>query len=447
MFKIISVIAIGLLALKAPHVFGQKTDSTDSEMTISAQYRPRFEIRNGNFRPLLKSEKPAILITDRLRFSFEYQYKNIVTFKIAPQAVGLWGQASMIQGIENDGNKLALFEAWTKIKIAKKWDLQVGRQVISLDDERIFGELDWAQGGRSHDAASIHFQNNGITLKGYLGYNQNYKQLYQNNINNISGNLYSTKNAYPYKLMQTIWANFKLGHSQKLSVLVNNIGYQNALSNNIDTVTHYLHTMGIYYQSNHPKWLLSLSGYYQTGHNSGGLTTNAILAAIYLQRNVNSKVQVGVGLDYLSGNNYGTVSNKNRAFNPLFHTGHKFYGLMDYYFVADAHSNVGLLDYFIKGNYKISAKNNIQLVVHQFQIPSAIMVPGQYFNRNLGLEIDISYNHTINKITTLQGGYSLYKTTPTLLLLKSVNNADKIQQWFWLSIQISPNLLKSKFKS
>ncbi|MDO9156595.1 MAG: hypothetical protein Q7U17_06960, partial [Sediminibacterium sp.] len=308
-------------------------------------------------------------------------------------------------------------------------------------------ELDWAQGGRSHDAASIHFQNNGITLKGYLGYNQNYKQFYQNNINNISGNLYSTKNAYPYKLMQTIWVNFKLGPSQKLSVLVNNIGYQNALFNNIDTVTHYLHTMGIYYQSNHPKWLLNLSGYYQTGHNSGGLTTNAILAAIYLQRNVNSKVQVGVGLDYLSGNNYGTVSNKNRAFNPLFHTGHKFYGLMDYYFVADGHNNVGLLDYFIKGNYKISAKNNIQVAVHQFQSPSAIMVPGQYFNRNLGSEIDISYNHTINKITTLQGGYSLYKTTPTLLLLKSVNNADKIQQWFWLSIQISPNLLKSKFKS
>jgi hypothetical protein len=201
MFKRIAVITIIIQVLKVPVSFGQKLDSTDTEVTISAQYRPRFEIRNGNFRPLLKSENPAILITDRLRFSFEYQYKNIVTLKLHLKQLVL-GTSQMIQGIENVGN--ACTEAWTKIKIAKKWDLQVGRQVISLDDERIFGELDWAQGGRSHDAASIHFKNNGITLKVYLGYNQNYKQLYQNNINNISGNLYSTKNAYPYKLMQTV---------------------------------------------------------------------------------------------------------------------------------------------------------------------------------------------------------------------------------------------------
>lgn len=447
MFDRITSIGIFILVLNTALVSAQETDSTDSEMAFSAQYRPRFEIRNGNFRPLSKSENPAILVTDRLRFTFEYHYKNLVTFKVVPQAVGLWGQASMIQGLESDGNKIALFEAWTKIKLAKEWDVQIGRQVISLDDERIFGELDWAQGGRSHDAASIHFKTKSVTLKGYLGYNQNYKQLYQNNITNISGNLYSTKGAYPYKLMQTIWANFHLTSTKKISVIANNIGYQNALSNNLDTVTHYLQTMGLYYQSNRPKWILNLSGYFQTGRNSGGLSTNSFLAAIYLQRSVNSKLQIGFGLDYLSGNTYGIVSNKNRAFNPLFHTGHKFYGLMDYYFVADGHSNIGLLDYYIRGNYKISSKHTLQMALHQFKSPVPINVPGQYFNRNLGTELDISYHLSINKITTLQAGYSLYNTTPTLLLIKSVKNTYKYQQWFWLSIQISPNLLKTKFKS
>ena len=80
MFDRITSIGIFILGLNTALVSAQETDSTDSEMAFSAQYRPRFEIRNGNFRPLSKSENPAILVTDRLRFTFEYHYKNLVTF-------------------------------------------------------------------------------------------------------------------------------------------------------------------------------------------------------------------------------------------------------------------------------------------------------------------------------------------------------------------------------
>ncbi|MCA6456574.1 MAG: alginate export family protein, partial [Chitinophagaceae bacterium] len=201
-----------ILVTPTMQAFSQKpgSDSSDSHLTITAQFRPRFEIRNGAFRPLSKGERPAQLISERIRLTFDYDYKDILTARISPQTVGIWGQANLVQGVENDGNRIALFEAWAKLKLSKNWSLKLGRQVISLDDERFFGELDWAQGARAHDALSVQFNRYRWEVKAFAAFNQNYKSLYGNNINNPSGNLYNTSDAFPYKEMQTVWAGFQV---------------------------------------------------------------------------------------------------------------------------------------------------------------------------------------------------------------------------------------------
>ncbi|HNG06888.1 MAG TPA: hypothetical protein PKU98_10330, partial [Saprospiraceae bacterium] len=105
------------------------TDTLHNTLTVKAQLRTRGEYRHGAFRPLNKNEDPAALISERIRLSFEYKYKDQMQVKIVPQSVGIWGQEAMVQGAESSGNRLAFFEAWAMLKIAKGFDLKVGRQV------------------------------------------------------------------------------------------------------------------------------------------------------------------------------------------------------------------------------------------------------------------------------------------------------------------------------
>ncbi|HND46763.1 MAG TPA: hypothetical protein PLC61_10255, partial [Chitinophagales bacterium] len=130
----------------------------NNTFSMSGQFRPRFELRDGAFRPLLKNEKPAALVSDRIRLTFDYAYKNVFSLRITPQAVSVWGQATMTQGAEDKGSKFSIFETWAQVYASPEWSFKLGRQVISLDDERFFGELDWAQGGRVHDALSILYK-------------------------------------------------------------------------------------------------------------------------------------------------------------------------------------------------------------------------------------------------------------------------------------------------
>ncbi len=134
----------------------------------------------------------------------------------------------MVQGVETPGSSFQLFEAWGKIDFNKDWAVKFGRQTISLDDERIFGALDWAQGGRAHDAVAILYKKKKTEFRTYVAYNQNSRRLYGNNISNPSGSLYDVTQAYPYKSLQTIWYKFPVDKNLDISLLASNMSLQNA---------------------------------------------------------------------------------------------------------------------------------------------------------------------------------------------------------------------------
>ena len=443
--SLLSTLFLFIFLSLSANSFAQPKDTSDNHISIQAQLRPRLELRDGAFTPLNKNEKPAALISERTRLTIDYSYKNVLSLRISPQSVGIWGQANMVQGVENSGNKIALFEAWSRIKLSQDWNLKLGRQVISLDDERIFGELDWAQGGRAHDALSVQFNNNKLELKGYLAYNQNYKTLYGNNSSNPSGNLYATNDALPYKLMQTVWLGTPIGKKSKLTALFTNLGMQNAVSATKDTAVYYSQTMGINYFYTGNKVLGNLSAYYQTGKNNAGINTQAYLLAAYAAYNINKRWNMGIGSDLVSGNDMGVATSKNNAFNPYFHTGHKFYGAMDYFYVGNPHKNVGISDSYLKLNYTSEKNTSANLTIHQFFTPNNVINGTKEYEKNLGQEFDISFSHKLNKFTTFVGGYSFYLTTPTIHYLKNKINDHKYQQWFWVSLNINPTIFKNNF--
>lgn len=438
-----TIVVLNIIAANA--AFAQNSSDTSGQLIVTAQIRPRAELRSGAFQPLAKGENPAFLISQRSRVTLNYRYKNILSLQLSPQNVSIWGQEALTQGA-GANNGLAFFEAWAKLSITPSALLQIGRQVISLDDERFFGALDWAQGGRAHDAVSFQVQKKTLEFKAHAAFNQNYKELYGNNLANVSGALFSPKDAANYKWMQNAWLKYYRDKRNSFSFLVNNLGFQNAKSNaDSNAQTYFTQTIGANYYFSGNKWKYSVSAYYQTGKNQQGIKTNAYLVAAVAERMLNIRWSLMLGGDLLSGNNAdGTLQKSNHAFIPYFGTNHKFYGSMDYYYTGNAHKNTGLGDAYLKARYKPDARWMLALTAHQFVSPVSLKEGAKALSANLGQEFDLDVNYTIHPYVSLAGGYSVYAVTPSTRFLKAVTSSDPLQHWVWCTLNVSAEILKLK---
>lgn len=426
-------------------VFGQETEK-ENTFSLSGQFRPRLEYRHGAFRPLAMEEEPAVLINNRLQLSMDYAYTDLIRTKITFRNVNVWGQADPVQIPDHSGNALSVFEGWADLKITKNLRAKIGRQTISLDDERIFGISDWGAGARSHDALSIYLHKNKLKVETYFAFNQNYNALdYNNNINNPSGNLYHTTGAQPYKWMQTVWTGYEIDSSDKVSFLFTNIGFQNALSSDAENKVYFLQTTGLNYFFDFSTVSGNLTGYYQFGKDQQGIKTSAYLLAIIIGKQVNRKVYTGIGTAYLSGNSFGKNFTINKGFQPLFGTNHKFYGHMDYFYAGNPHGNTGLSDSYLTVKYIFSDKTRLDLSGHLFHAAADIFVNNKKLSRNLGQEIDFHVSVKLNAFSELNAGYSVFFDTNELLCLKNVQSAKSYQNWAWFSINIHPVFFLYRF--
>ena len=224
-----------------------------------------------------------------------------------------------------------------------------------------------------------------------------------------------------------------------------NLGVQNASSSLDSAKTIFSQTYGANYFGNGEKWSGNVSAYYQGGKGIKDVKNQAYLIAASVNYKIDDNWNIGVGSDFVSGNDINETSGKNHAFNPLFHTGHKFYGSMDYFYSGNGHGNVGLSDTYLKVNYKGKQGYNINLAVHQFATPNQIKDIFKTYKSNLGQEVDLTVSYKLNKFAAIMGGYSFFINSPSLSYLKNVPNSQKYQQWGWVSINITPTLFHTKF--
>lgn len=416
-----------------------------NSFSLSGQFRPRLEVRDGSFRPLSKGEKPAVLVSNRIRLNMAYSYSDLLTTKLSLQDVGIWGQSAPIQGVGPNGQSVGLFEAWVDLKLFKGLHTKIGRQTMDLDGGRLFSAVDWAMGGRAHDGLSVSYQSGKFKATSLFAFNQNYSTNYNNNLNNPVGNLYDPQGTQPYKSMQMIWMEYTPGKISKLSFLFANIGYQNAKGAIDTTSVYYGQTTGFNYYLNIASTSATLTGYYQFGKTPQGKNTSSYLLAGKLQQHINTKLIGTIGLDYLSGNTYGKGNTTDHAFQTLFATGHKFYGNMDYFYAGNSHGNVGLLDAYLAAGCQLSSKSKMNITGHLFQAAADVYLNGDQQGKSLGQEIDLNFAHKINDFTTVSLGYSTFFTSNTLLEVKNVSNVKSSQNWIWVSLNVQPEFFKSKF--
>ena len=413
------IVCFAITLLMALNTYAQQFD-------LSAELRPRFENKNGYGTLLNTDEKGSNFVSQRTRLNFGFINEKM-RLKVVFQNIRVWGDVGTLS---SDDNATALHEAWTEALLSDKISLKLGRQEIVYDDHRIFGNVDWTQQARSHDALLFKYvpnANNKIDVGFAL------------NSDSQSGidNLYS--NAAGYKAFQYIWYH---GDFNKfgLSFLALNTGIEYlknvGLPNEKQTMD-YMQTFGPRLTYASGRFSANAATYFQTG-KSLGTVVNASYFTGNLGYDLNDNFYVGLGVEYLSGKDMDDSSSGVKSFAPLFGTNHGFNGWMDYFYVGNHANNVGLTDVYTTIGYKKN-KFSAKIIPHFFSAAGNVINGAEKMDNNLGTEIDSTIGYELAKDIAINAGYSKMFATNTMEVLKSGDKNEK-NSWVWLMLTFKPKL-------
>lgn len=381
--------------------------------------------------------------------------------------------------------------------------IKLGRQEFVYDDVRLLGNLDWLQQARRHDAVLFKLLNKGWQVDAAFAFNQNtdafnYNGTYYTPANvpasvkdskgflvatpaglvplmNTSG--LSSKTGAPsfinapstngmnqnYKALQFLYAakTFKstkltglfiadhFGKSVLDSVQTSNVtapGYVYGKRFNQKGVNSRF-TTGLYVTSplNKIKSLSFTAGaYYQFGKDKDAASLSAYTSTLSFTF-TKKKFTYTAGWDYVSGNDAFSSSATNHRFDPLYGTPHRHWGYMDYFYVATGSPAGGLNNPFAKIKYGSNNKRFAAgLDYHYFCLAKDMKdAGGNAVDKYLGSELDLVTSYALNKITSIEWGFSVMAATRSMEYAKGIapGSANLTGTWSYLMISIRPEFL------
>jgi len=409
------IIALGI----NPSLFGQ--------FYIDAQYRPRFEMRDGYRRLSSTGSAPAFVISQRTRLSFNYQ-TDFLKIVFSPQDVRVWGEESLANtsGVFGDEASIDMFEAYAEIKMGKSGWISVGRQQLVYDNQRLLASRNWNQNGIAYDALVIKLKSDDLNI--HLGSTWNAMN------ESLSENYY-----WPYRLktLNFLWMNRNINQNLQLSLLHIASGQnETELSNKLN----FRQTSGFYSNYQHDDFGFNGSAYYQYGKNGQGKKLSAFLfdADIHYSQ---SGFKQGLGLSYLSGNK--NINEKtDHLFNVLYGARHSFFGHMDYFRDFETYTKQGgLADIYYYFEFQLSKTVKLSNTGHYFWLAQTNQLTPD--KKNLGYENELLFNYQINEWGNLKGAYLFYLPTPAFKTLQEIPTK-KWQQFFFLELTIKTRVFSQK---
>lgn len=406
--------------------------NTFSQVDINVELRPRAEYRHGYKTLFNDGIDPTVFVSQRSQLNTTYSSDKL-KLKLSLQDVRVWGDVPTLNTKDNLGTNL--HEAWAELTLNPKIFLKIGRQEISLDDHRIFGNTNWAQQARSHDVALLKYRKETFKIDIAVAYNQDTYEP----TNSIYGDE-NTAVINNYKTLQYVWLH-KDWSQFKASLLVLNNGMQY-----IDVIdsdkneTRFSQMAGTHLNYTIGKLNLTSNLYYQFGKDRADNDLSAYLLNLDVDYKLSPKITSGLGTELISGNENGTPSDgDNNAFTPLYGTNHKFNGLMDYFYVGNHANNVGLLDIYLKTTIKFTEKSNLYVGIHNFSAAAK----RTNADKQLGHEFDFVYAYKLQKDVMLKAGYSHFFTADGMEVLPNGNTSGATNNLGWVMLIIKPTLFKN----
>jgi hypothetical protein len=415
-----------------------------AQLNFGAQLRTRSELRDGQSNPQVQGADPAFFTSQRTRLMVGFTAYRI-KLGLTVQDVRVWGQdASTINRTTTpDNNGFMLHEAWAEILLTdtivknKSLSLKVGRQELVYDDSRLLGNLDWLQQGRRHDAAILKYESSHWTLHAGGAFNQNKENAGGTTYNPTPpGNYTANSNGgNAYKSLEFVYMSRKLTKGNLSFLFLSDQfskyhidSVEHAAVKIWETATYTRMTTGLFYTQQFNRISYTAAAYHQFGTNGNGQTVSGSLLSGSFQYSVSKVFSAGAGIDYTSPD-----------FDPLYGTPHKFWGNMDYFYVASGFGNKGLQDYYIKTKLKPGNRWALTGDVHEFYAASAIAGMSKQF----GTEADATASFALTKMIGFEAGYSHFWNTATLTspTVKNIKNAGSNSNWAYLSVNIRPEFL------
>ncbi len=390
-----------------------------AQFKLSGEFRPRTEYSHG-YKTLSAADQAASLFTSqRTRLNVRYKTDRLTT-KLVLQDVRNWGSQRQLVG--NEDLATSVHEAWAEANLGSGLSLKMGRQEVIYDNHRIFGNVGWAQQGRSHDLFLAKYTG-AISVHLGLAYNQSGQR---------TSNFYFGPDAY--KTLQFLWLNKSINKLSVSILLLNNgVPYASQVDqsgNMIEQGIYYSQTMGSYLNYKLGKLALSGNVYYQMGTDAAGNGLQAYEALVEAQYTISDKTNIGLSYEVLSGNESGS-DEVNRSFTPFYGTNHKFNGHMDYFYVGNHMGSIGLQDITIKASQKVK---DITLNAHVHAFMSAAEVDENPF---LGTELDLFAVYPILKQVKIQLGYSQMFASQGMTAIKA-GQVDGMHNWGYVMFSFTP---------
>lgn len=406
----------------------------NAQFSLDGEFRPRTEYRNGFGTLIPDAADAGFGISTRIRLNAGYSAESY-KFYMSLQDVLVWGENMQLLPYDQN-NSFAVFEAWGELALGSGFSTKLGRQVISYDEERIFGALDWAQQGRNHDAALIHYKEGKFMFDLGLAFSQDYSNP-TGFVN--SGTAYNTSGNFSYKTMQYLYLKQTWEHLSGSFLLLNN-GFQNfdtTVTPSVADGTSNLQTIGTHLEYKQGRFGLAANAYIQTGKREGDIDVKgAYLLGLDVNYQASDKVGLGAGIEIISGNNKG--AGETSAFFPLYGTNHKFNGFMDYFYVGNHANTVGLFDVHVSANFTLNETSSLMVKALNFRAEQAL-VSGE---KSLGKEVDLVFTKKFKGYSMVLG-YSHMFAADGMYELKGVSeaNAADAQNWAWAMLVLKPKFL------
>ena len=420
-------------------IFGNKKEAQSqgvNQLDVDLNILGRGEMRFGGFTEGAEENRAQFLM-ERTRLSLDYK-RPYIEAKVSAQHSGVWGQAG--KGSFN------LYEAWAQLTAKNGLFVKMGRQVLSYDDERIIGANDWAMAANSHDVLKFGYEGFGHKVHAIFGFNQNAESI-------TGGSLYTGDS---YKMMHTLWYHYDVPKIPiGVSLLFMNIGMQGDKYGSdefTDPCNRYQQLVGGYVLYKPGKLTAEASYYHQLGRNENNAKINAWMASVKAQYQISPKWGAVAGYDYLSGDDYfvvrkngglGLVQHKVfKFFNPVYGSHHKFYGLMDFFYVqafSDTFSP-GLQNLYAGASYSPIKGLNLRASYHYLAMATKL----KDLAMTLGHDIDVEASYQILKDASVAVGFSYMAGTDTMEKLKRAEGNDDLK-WAWFTLMVSPRIISKKW--
>lgn len=420
-------------------------DSTKTHIfTLKAQLMTRGEYVQGALPN--KDETFAAFVLERTRLFLNYK-QPYLEVQITPQHSGVWGTTN--------GGTFSMREAWAKTDI-KGFFAQLGRQLLTYDDERVIGLDDWSMTGAYHDALKIGYEGYGHKLHLIGAY-------CQNNTNMWGGTIY-VGGVQVYKNMEALWYHYDFKRWFSGSLLFTNTGMQSKLENKPDT-TFYQQLVGTYWrfyypspttdQNPNPSWWIDIdaSFYYQFGKTEANLPINAWMAAVEAKAKINDWFRLNSGYFHLSGDENYTVPppgsigmqqhTHDHSFNLLYGSKHQFYGAMDFFYLQSYYGGYspGMQDWHIGCTF--TYKDIFDFKAEYHNLATSMKVhnsPGLM----LGHELVLTAKYRPAKWVSICANYSFMQGTKTMEMVKRATDRNQ-SHWAYLYVIIDPTFLTVRF--